>query len=205
VPSPDEILGGLTRIANERLGVAIGWHVALAILLAVVARADPRPSARAVAMALSLPLASVALFAWAAGNPFNATLFAVATVVTLGIASRIAPGPIPRAPTWATVVGTVMIAFGWVYPHFLEQQPIWLYAFAAPVGLVPCPTLAVVVGVALCCGAFGSRAWATTVGALALFYGGFGALRLGVWIDLVLLAGGVATLFVVASPRARRG
>lgn len=35
-----------------------------------------------------------------------------------------------------------MLAIGWIYPHFLDG-PAVDYLHAAPVGLVPCPTLAV--------------------------------------------------------------
>jgi hypothetical protein len=45
-----------------------------------------------------------------------------------------------------------------------------------------------------------NRVWAWTFAAAGAFYGLFGVIRLGVWMDLVLL-GGAAALAVVATPR----
>jgi hypothetical protein len=74
MPEPAEILEGLGAIANREAHFAIAWHVVLLGVLAAVL-AGWRPSARAAGAALSLPLLSVSLFAWAYGNPFNGTVF----------------------------------------------------------------------------------------------------------------------------------
>ena len=63
------------------------------------------------------------------------------------------------------------------------------YVYAAPFGLVPCPTLTVLVGVSLFAGSFGSRPWAAVVAGASLIYGVIGVAVLGVWIDVVLIAG----------------
>ena len=75
--------------------------------------------------------------------------------------------PVWRGSAWTRGIGLVMIGFGWVYPHFLEGPAID-YLYASPVGLVPCPTLAVAIGFALLGNGLGSRAWALTIGAVAL-------------------------------------
>lgn len=56
---------------------------------------------------------------------------------------------------------------------------------------IPYPTLFLVIGVALLCGGLG-RSWARLLSVAGAFYALFGVLRLGVRIDLALLAGAIA-------------
>ena len=99
--------------------------------------------------------------------------------------------PVSRGSAWTRGIGVAMIAFGWLYPHFLDGHAI-AYLYASPVGLVPCPTLAVAIGFALLGNGLGSRVWSLTLAALGLFYGLFGVLRLGVFLDIGLVGGAVA-------------
>ena len=63
MPSPSEILDGLTTISNHWRGVAITWHVLLAVLgLGLVT--GWRPTERLLAVLLALPLLSVSALAW---------------------------------------------------------------------------------------------------------------------------------------------
>ena len=65
------------------------------------------------------------------------------------------------------------------------------YLYQAPLGLIPCPTIAAIAGVTLIADGFGSKAWSRLVGTLAAFYGLVGVLVLGVVIDVALIAGAV--------------
>lgn len=197
VPTPSDILAGLARTSNEWIGVAAAWHLVLALALLAALTRVWRPSARAAALGTAALPASVSVFAWLAHNPFNGTVFAVATLALVAIGWRAGRAPVRPAARWVTVVGALAITFGWLYPHFLDQ-PAWVYAIAAPLGLVPCPTLSVVLGIGLCSGMFGSRAWGITAGAAGLFYGVFGVARLGVWLDVPLVASAVTALVLSA-------
>lgn len=42
-----------------------------------------------------------------------------------------------------------LVVFGWTYPHFVSTHSWIEYAYAAPLGLIPCPTLSVVIGFTL--------------------------------------------------------
>ncbi|PLW83854.1 hypothetical protein CWI75_00380 [Kineobactrum sediminis] len=85
-----------------------------------------------------------------------------------------------------------MIGFGWLYPHFLDNTTSLVYLYAAPTGLIPCPTLSIVIGFTLILGGLGSRSWCLVLAMMGLFYGVFGAARLGVRIDGVLILGALA-------------
>jgi hypothetical protein len=146
------------------------------------------------AMALAVPMVSVSLLAWLYGNPFNGIVFLFLAVGLAVIGSRRPAVRVEPPPAWASVIGVLMVGFGWVYPHFLENAAWTEYLYRAPTGLIPCPTLALVIGLALWAKGFSSRAWSVTLGIAGIFYSLFGAFRLGVSIDLILLAGAVALL-----------
>jgi len=203
VPSPPQILAGLAGIAHQAQPLAVAWHViALATMGAVAA--GWRPSRRLAASLLTLPLWSVAVLAWASGNPFNGTMFVVfgATLGILGL--RMPPLAVPRPPRWSLSFGVAMVAFGLVYPHFVATDSWLTYLYKAPTGLVPCPTLSLVIGVALVTDGLGSRAWSLVLAAAGILYGVFGVARLGVTLDFGLLVGALA-LAVLGVSTAMRG
>lgn len=195
MPEPAEILAGLTTIANEALLLALAWHLVLGAALLALAKGW-RPSQRTARVLVALPLASVAMLALLYGNPFNGVVFAVGTLALLALARRGSHEPVRRGPPWMFWAGAASLSFGWVYPHFLDATPV-AYLIAAPLGLVPCPTLAVAIGAALLGGGLGARAWSLTLATLGLFYGAFGVLRLGVFLDAGLILA-AAVLFVAA-------
>lgn len=202
MPTTTGILEMLTLAANEAMGVAILWHILLAAI-AIALAAGWRPS---IAAAMALPasmFASVAAVALATGNPFNAILYGVlALVVAFVFGIRGSRRPVTRGPAWMTVLGVALIAVGWIYPHFLERGFGW-YLIAAPVGVVPCPTLYAVVGFTLLAGGFEHRGWMLTLAAIALVYAVTGVWLLRVYLDVGLFAG-AAALAVAAFRRGMR-
>jgi hypothetical protein len=201
MPSSSEILGGLVSTANDWQIIAVGWHLLLgSLLLAMYGRW--RPSRRLLGVLLSLPLASVSALAWWSGNVFNGAVFAAVSASVAGLGLRLT-GRVVVGSGRLVVAGSALIAFGWLYPHFLAAGSALSYLYAAPLGVVPCPTLSAVIGIALVAGGTESRALAGTLAASGLCYGAIGALRLGVSIDFVLL-GGAALLAVVALSQAAK-
>ena len=204
MPNASQIVAGLTAIANENPGTALGWHLALggAIVSILIGW---RPSRRTAFMLMSGLPASVSAFAFQYGNPFNGVAFGLLTAVLLF--NAIGPDAMLmwRNNRSATATGSGLIAFGWLYPHFLESQPVFLYAAIAPMGLIPCPTLAVLTGVTVLWQSGLSRSWSIVLGVFGLFYGAFGALRLGVWLDVGLLAGALYLLLTVREDWRRSG
>ena len=201
MPTPTDILQALTAISNEQQLLAIIWHGLIAAITIGILFGC-RPTRRQGAIALAFPLLSVSVLAWLYKNPFNGIVFLLAAAVLAIIGSRQPATPVEKPPAWASVIGGLMIAFGWVYPHFLANASWIEYLFRAPTGLIPCPTLSLVIGFALMAKGFSSRAWSNVLGSVGIFYSLFGALRLGVILDIGLFIG-AAALIVLVNSRSR--
>ena len=94
----------------------------------------------------------------------------------------------------------LLVAFGAVYPHFLATTSWTAYLYQAPLGLIPCPTIAAMAGVTLMTDGLQSKAWSSGIALLALFYGLIGVLVLGVMIDVAFIAAAVTLLAGPARP-----
>lgn len=188
MPDADNILQGLATITAEWPVLAILWHVYFGAI-AVALIAGWRPERRDLGLYLVLPLISVSLLAWVHWNPFNGTAAAAMGLVLLVSSMLLGRERVAIGPIWMLIPGILLFAFGWGYPHFLAAEAWWPYLFRAPTGLIPCPTLAILMGLSMACGSFGSRAWAWILGLAGLIYGVFGAYYLGVQIDWILAAG----------------
>jgi len=170
---------------------AAAWHVVLGTLLSMFA-AGWRPSQRHLGTAMALLPASVALVAIDAGNPFNAAVFALLTALLVMIGYHLPSQPVTIQLGMRSATAGVLMAFGWIYPHFVSGPWTW-FLYASPLGIIPCPTLASLAGLMLLVGMASSRA-GRLVGAAAVAYGALGLFYLRVAIDVVLLAGGLLML-----------
>ena len=193
MPSPDQVLAGLKEIATTWQPLAVLWHCCLALVVALLL-SGWRPPRRIMGVLTALPLLSVAALAGLSRNPFNALVFALVSIAVLIIGLRLPRQPVGFSPRWVRGPGALLLAFGWVYPHFLEPSSPLAYLYAAPTGLVPCPTLSAVIGMALILDGLGSRTLSLTLGIAGMFYGVTGVWRLGVAIDWFLIVGSALML-----------
>jgi len=196
MPSPEAILSLAATTANQHRTLAIGWHVFLGTIL-VALLAGWRPSNRFAGYLLVAPLLSVSVLAWASGNPFNGAMFAALALLLIGLVTRVSTEPVNVASSLLLLPGALLVAFGWTYPHFLTADHWAAYTYAAPFGLLPCPTLSAVIGLTLVLGMLRSQAWSVTLAAAGFVYGAIGVFALGVTLDYGLLAG--ATLLGVVA------
>jgi hypothetical protein len=201
VPSSAEILSEAARAARESIAFAAVWHLIL-LAAAIALWRGVRPSRRAAGLAIAVLLLSPAGIAFRFGNPFNSIVLAFAAGVLVALALRLGLAPVERGAPWTQAAGLVLVVSAWFYPHFLEDPA--LYTVAAPLGVLPCPTLCAAAGLTLFANGFSSRAWTLSLAAFAAFYGAVGAFRLGVWIDLLLLGGAVALVVLAFRGVARR-
>jgi len=188
MPSPETILTGLAAIANDWRWLAIAWHVWVAVLVVLLV-GGWRPSVRTAWRLLIAPLISVAVLAWRSGNPFNGAMF-IGLAVALALESfRVPDEPVRSAsPAWIAR-GAALVVFGAIYPHFLQADSPAAYVVASPFGLLPCPTLSVVIGSTLVFANLGSRRSSALLLIAAALYGAIGVFRLGVALDWGLFVG----------------
>jgi hypothetical protein len=198
MPNAGQILAGLSYIANEWRFVAILWHLYFAAMAALVFTG--RASTRWVGPGLTMPLLSVSVLSFVTGNPFNGVVFASLAIGFTVTALRLPDHVLRVIPFSRLIPSFLMFALGWTYPHFLVASSPVAYLYAAPTGLIPCPTLAMVIGISLAVDQLGSRAWSWLLGSAAAFYGVFGVIILRVSMDAILMAGAVLLL---AHPPAR--
>lgn len=202
MPSSVQILETLSSMAHDLVWLAVAWHVAVLTAAGLVAL-GLRLSLPASMLWLAVPSLSVSVCAFAYGLRFNGVAFGVLALAfaTLGITAK--RPLVPPGPRWIRVLGAALLVFGWTYPHFSSGAwPRTLYA--APLGVLPCPTLALLAGAVLLAEGFRSRAACSLLAVWCAFYAAFGVLRLGVVIDLGLALGavGLAVLAAHRSPRA---
>ncbi|MCM3881981.1 MAG: hypothetical protein ND807_17875 [Vicinamibacterales bacterium] len=193
MPTSSELLDGLAETATRWQPFAIAWHLAIGALLLALVRGWL--SRRVLGFAVTLSFISVAIFALVQGNAFNTAMFAVIAVASANAARRLGKDAAVRALNLYAWIGVGLVAFGWCYPHFLEGWGWHRYLYAAPLGLLPCPTLSMAIGLTLIAGLSECRSWAGALAATGSFYGFFGVAVLGVPIDLALLAGSVVLGF----------
>ncbi len=184
----EEIVAGLQTIVNNNVLIATLWHIAIYGLI-ISLFFHWNPSNKLMAILFCLPVVSVSILAWYSGNPFNGTLFSILTILIIIFGLKAASHPITFSQLTFLVTGILMIAFALTYPHFLESDSIIKYLYASPVGLIPCPTLSLLIGFALVFNSFGSNALTLSLIVYGLFYGLFGVFRLGVTLDIGLLFG----------------
>ncbi len=190
--SPEQILSGLQLIANRALTVATVWHIAI-FMAALGLLAGWRPSRRLFTVTVALTVLSVAVVMWLHLQLWLGVVFSALAVVLGILALRTPAARTGRLPRWVLVLGIAMTALGLVYPRFLETGSFFWYLYAAPLGVLPCPTLAFAIGVTLLIDnvgpGSGARVWALLVAAVGLFFGVVAVAKLGVWLDLGLVVG----------------
>lgn len=188
MPTAPQILAALTELSRAWWQLAVGWH-AYFIMLGVALALKWRPTRQAAGLLLIAPVVSVSALAWLSGNPFTASVFGAVLFAAVMICRRLPRATISIAGLPLMLVGVVLVLFGLAYPHFLEPGSTVRYLYAAPIGIVPCPTLSAIVGASIIVDSLTSRSWGLLVGAAGIFYGVFGAVHLGVNLDWVLFIG----------------
>jgi hypothetical protein len=193
MPKTEEILNGLQTIVDNQSIIAILWHIAFYFFI-ICLFVNWHPTNRVMSILLCLPVISVAVLAWSYGNPFNGTLFSILAILIVAFAFR-STGMRVSFSAWPfMLIGIIMIAFGFIYPHFIKVNSAFEYLYASPVGLIPCPTLSILIGIILLFNPLGSPVISLSFIVFGLFYGLFGVFKLGVTLDLFLLFGSISLL-----------
>jgi hypothetical protein len=199
MPTSEEILSVLKQISNDLILLAIVFHI-LIFVIAIALIKGWRPTKYMAGLVLSIPLLSVSVIAWIYNNPFNGVLFGIFFILLFLFSLKLPKQPIGIATGSWKIPAVLLIAFGIFYPHFLDAHPA-MYLIAAPIGLIPCPTLSMVIGFTLLFRSFNSTRWAWALVTIGLFYGIFGAVKLHVYIDVILILGSLILMMYIFSLR----
>ncbi|MFT3838238.1 MAG: hypothetical protein QM723_14745 [Myxococcaceae bacterium] len=198
MPTPEQILGNLAFEATSARGIALLWHLAAVIGLTVLFTSSWRPRTFIAQMLAVAPLVTVSSLASTFGLGFNAVVTGAVAFALVIIGARGTEAPVAPSPLWSVLLGLASVSYALVYPHFVpieSARDLWF----TPVGVVPCPSFALVIGAGLLAGGFGSRAWSLLAGGAGLFYAVFGIAVLHVWLDagLLLSAGALVAIGVL--------
>jgi hypothetical protein len=188
MPTSEEILAGLTWLANQYTGIATIWHIMIFILIAALF-AGWKPTNNLMILMLTSLLMSVSVFASLQGNFFNATVFALLVILSIYVTLRSRNELIKGNGSWPDIAGLLLIVYGLSYPEFLNANSLFEYVCATPAGLIPCPTLAILIGFTLLFRGFGSLIWTMMLSVSGMFYGLFGVFYLHVFLDWFLVVG----------------
>lgn len=97
------------------------------------------------------------------------------------------------------VIGVTALITGFYYLHWVDA-PIWINAFMySPLGIVNCPTMVAFCGLIIFMKPSGVRFLEFFVSLITLYFGFFGIMRLGAYIDIVLIVSGAYLLVRQAS------
>jgi hypothetical protein len=194
MPTANEILEGLRVISNNYTLISIYWHLVIYTSILLLVLVLWRPTNRMSVLLLSLPFITVALLAWFNSNPFNGVLFSILSLYCLVTGLKLSQKEVKYSAWPYRFAGILLLLFGLWYPHFVEADSVWVYVYSAPSGLIPCPTLSIAIGIALIFSGFNSNPLKVMFLCYGFFYSLFGILKLGVYLDIVLLLGSFVLL-----------
>jgi len=99
-----------------------------------------------------------------------------------------------------TIIGIIAIISGFYYLHWVDE-PLFLNALLfSPIGIVNCPTMAAFCGFLCFIKKPGSHALEFFVASVTVYFGFFGIMRFGAYIDIVLV---IAGMFLIVRMAAR--
>lgn len=97
------------------------------------------------------------------------------------------------------IIGIIAIIFGFYYLHWVEY-PIFLNALIySPLGIVNCPTMVAYCGFLCFLKKPGSLFLEFFIAAITVYFGFFGVMRLGAYIDVILIFAGMFLIIRMAS------
>src|SRR6188768_498198 len=109
--SKEEILAGLTALANQYSNIAIAWHGIILMIIAALF-AGWKPGNSLMILLLCSLLMSVSVFASLQGNFFNAAVFAFLVIMSIYAAIRSGNENITGDRSWVDISGLILIIFG---------------------------------------------------------------------------------------------
>jgi hypothetical protein len=183
----ESILNAISLAANFSPAVNIVMHVlVLGAIVMLFTGAGPKLRRLIFDAVLLILAAAVAVISILVGNPFNMLTFGIIAVISLielirgkNLAGR--PGL-----NLNTVISLIIIFIGFWYPEFV-QAGLPAMLVLSPLGVIPCPTLMVMLGMLNLAVPNVNRVQYIALIVMAAFYGLTGVFMLKVYLDIALL------------------
>jgi hypothetical protein len=185
--SSEKVLDYLTTVSNLNLWLNAVIHlmVLTAVLILIFAK-ENRVKRWVVDGVICLLFISIVSVAIVYGNPFHALtmgLLAVFAVIELWQGKN--EFNIPKI-NLHTFIAFSSIIIGFWYPDFVKTTPIALL-LVSPAGIVPCPTLLIVLGLLTLTYPRVNKTQYTITAIIGVFYGFTGVFQLKVFLDIALI------------------
>jgi hypothetical protein len=185
MPTANEILLSLQFLANKYVEMSIAWHVIIVFVI-ILAIYNKKINTKLYLGICGFLFLSVSLMAAIVMNPFNFLFFLLLAIVFLRKSLLQVHSHLHfKRQTVSKVFAYLLILSGLIYPHFLGPE-ILVYFMAAPVGIIPCPTLLVTSGLTLLFTIPDIKLNYFLIPA-NVFYGAIGVFFLAVTLDIILL------------------
>lgn len=186
--SVDSILNYLTMVSNNNIGLNLVMHIiVLAAVLSVYLIHNERLKRVIFSGSILLLFLSVALNALVFGNPFILICFGILALVTLVQYFRGATDIPKPTRNLNTMVALGFISLGLWYPKFVDAN-ILESIIVSPVGIVPCPTFLVTLGLLTLAYPNVNKFHYGVTTMVGLIFGVIGVFKFKVYFDITLLA-----------------
>ena len=200
--SPEAITATLMQMSADLRGYSAFTHILfLAVVISglLVARVESRLFSVFIAF-LSL---SATVISGKYGIVPNIVLFAVFFVLIIhAYFTKNLNFRVRTVPRLDLLFGIPALIFGFWYLHWV-QSPVWLNAFLySPLGVVNCPTMVTICGFLCLAQPPRSTPLEAVVALTTLYFGFFGLLRLGAYVDVVLI---ICALYLIVRLGATMG
>lgn len=187
------ILNYIEMVAGKYPVISILLHILIIALIITLFIPGFKQKRLTFDGVLTVIFASVASVALINGNPFNGVVFIILVVfavfelfqrrneITVPVFTSVSRGAVIR-----NLLCMAAILVGILYPHFVNVSPA-LLLFLSPIGIIPCPTLTVALGLLNLYYPKTNKGLYTVVTIAGMFYGLTGVFLLHVYTDIPLM------------------
>lgn len=184
-----KILEYLGNVSNNSLMHNFTLHlITLGLLLIYIFSMKAKWRTTAMNCIVAVLTLSVTATAFINGNYFHVLTFLILSVISV-IELFIRKNEYAQFKlNFTTVISFAFILIGLWYPEFVTVSKLKCLLFS-PVGIVPCPTILVILGITSLKKSKTNSLQQITVLTLGLIYGIIGTFKLRVYLDITLIAG----------------
>lgn len=184
----------LMIISNKNIFVNAGMHLLILVSMASIYLLKDMKVRKYVVEGTILALfLSVTINAAIYGNPFHAITFGIMAALAVYVLAKGKNMVTMPQQGFRTMVALLFIFLGFWYPEIVKAN-IFESLLISPVGVVPCPTLLVALGMLNMFYPNISKVQLIVTAFFGIIYGAIGTFKLGVYFDLWLIG---ATLFAI--------